>query len=314
MNNQVIIIVNPFCHQGLGWQRWLSIKENVMTLLPENTIIIVIEKGMKLKEIIFSLITNSQDNFIISAGGDGSMNYLIDALFQIPNINLDHITLGAIGLGSSNDFLKPNSQLIKGIPVRINYSSSRLAYDVGLVRYIDENNEDKVSYFIVNSSFGVTAQANFNFNNPDKILQFLKTNFTSGAILYAAISTIIRYKNIPCQIYFNGNYQDIKISNINILKIPYVSGSFHYNQEIKPNDGKLALNICMNMTKLELLFTLIQLASGKFKNTKKRTSHYVTEFNLNAKDPVAFEYDGETIKAKQVSITLLPQKINILTN
>jgi diacylglycerol kinase (ATP) len=314
MNNQVIIIVNPFCHQGLGWQRWLSIKENVMTLLPENTTTIVIEKGMKLKEILFSLIANSKENFIISAGGDGSTNYLIDALFQISNIDLDRITLGAIGLGSSNDFLKPNSLLIKGIPIRINYLSSRLAYDIGLVKYKDENNEDKLRYFIVNSSFGVTAQANFNFNNPDKILQFLKTNFTSAAILYAVISTIIRYKNIPCQIYFNGNYHDIEVSNINILKIPYVSGSIHYSQEIEPNDGKFALNIFMNMSKLELLSTLIQLASGKFKNSKKRTSHYITEFNLKAKDPVAFEYDGETIKAKQVSITLLSQKINILTN
>ncbi|HSN47982.1 MAG TPA: hypothetical protein VLR29_04405, partial [Flavobacterium sp.] len=89
---------------------------------------------------------------------------------------------------------------------------------------------------------------------------------------------------------------------------------FHYNQKIEPNDGKLALNICVNMTKLELLSTLMQLAIGKFKNTKKRTSHYVTEFNLKSKKPVAFEYDGETLKAKQVSISLLPQKINILTN
>lgn len=314
MNTQVIIIVNPFCHQGLGWQRWLSIKDDVMKLFPENTITIVIEKGMQFKEVIATLIANSNENYIISAGGDGSMNYLIHTLFQIPNVNLNKITLGAIGLGSSNDFLKPNNQLIKGIPVRINYRSSKLGYDVGLVKFNDENKEDQLRYFIVNSSFGVTAQANYNFNNPDKILKFLKLKFTSSAILYAAISTIIRYKNFPCQLYFNGNFQNIEVSNINILKIPYVSGSFHYNQEIKPNDGKLALNICMNMTKSELLYSLIQLASGKFKNNKKRTSQYVTEFTLDAVKPVVFEYDGETIKSKHVAITIHPKKIKILTN
>lgn len=314
MNNQVIIIINPFCHQGLGWQRWLSIKEDIMKLLPDNTITIVIDKDIKLKEILISLCKKSQKNYIISAGGDGSMNYLLNTLLQIPDINLDYITIGAIGLGSSNDFLKPFSQKIKNIPIRINYLGSKIAHDVGLVKYKDENNEDKIRYFIVNSSFGVTAQANFNFNNPNEILQFLKSTFTSGAILYAAISTIFRYKNIPCQIHFNGNYQNIKVSNINILKIPYVSGSFHYQQEILPNDGKLALNICMNMTKLELLSTLIQLATGKFKVNNKRISHFIADFNINSKDPLVFEYDGETIKTKHVWITLLTRKINVLTN
>lgn len=313
MNNQVIIIINPFCHQGLGWQRWLSIKEIIMKLLPENTVTIVIDKDIQLKEILIALCKKSQKNYIISAGGDGSINYILTILLQNQEIDLSNITLGAIGLGSSNDFLKPYGQSIKGIPIRITYLSNELAHDVGLVKYKDVNNEERVCYFIVNSSFGVTAQANFNFNNPDKILQFLKSKFTPGAILYAAISTIFRYKNIPCEIHFNGKNKIILVSNINILKIPYVSGSFHYKQKVSPDDGKLALNICTNMTKLELLSTLVQLATGKFKDSNKRFSHFTNDFNLESKEDIVFEYDGETVKTKQVAITLLPRKINILT-
>lgn len=314
MNNQVIIIINPYCHQGRGWQRWLSIKEDVLKILPDNTIIIVISKDIQLKEVLAPLFNKTQKNYIISAGGDGSINYILTILLQNHEIDLSNITLGAIGLGSSNDFLKPNGQSIKGIPIRINYLGNELASDVGLVKYLDENNEVKIRYFIVNSSFGVTAQANFNFNNPDKILRFLKSKFVSGAILYAAISTIFRYKNILCQIHFNEEYKTIMVSNINILKIPYVSGSFHYKQEILPDDGKLALNICLNMTKLELISTLIQLATGKFKYSNKRISCFINDFNLSSKDHFVFEYDGETIKTKQVGITLLSRKINVLTN
>jgi diacylglycerol kinase (ATP) len=310
---QVIIVINPFCHQGQGWKRWNSIKNEVLKLLPVSTIEIVLEKEMQLEQVLLPLLQTTSSTYIISAGGDGSMHYLVNFLLSYSGIDLNTITLGAIGLGSSNDFLKPFNNKINNIPVRIDISSSVKNHDVGLATYYDEYNQYKEQYFIVNASFGVTATANWNFNNPGKILKFLKSNFTGGAILYTAVTTILQHKNINCKIKFDGTEMSMNVSNINILKIPFVSGSFWYNQIINADDGELGLNICRDMNKIELLKILTRLEKGKFSTTEKTISEKIQSFQLSSANPVIFECDGETELANQVSISVMPGAIKILT-
>ncbi len=53
-------------------------------------------------------------------GGDGTVHALVEALALAPRRPpLDHLTLGAVGLGSSNDFHKPVGRRVGGVPVRL---------------------------------------------------------------------------------------------------------------------------------------------------------------------------------------------------
>lgn len=311
---QVIIIINPLCHQGHGWKRWNSIRSEVFKLLPASTVEIILEKDMRLEIVLLPLLQTATPKYILSAGGDGSMHYLLNCIFQSTTVDINTITLGAIGLGSSNDFLKPFNKKIKNIPVRINYTGASAWHDVGSAIFSDENNLVKKKFFIVNASFGVTAAGNWNFNNPGKLLQFLKSYSTGTAIIYTALKTISGYRNSSYRVQYNGSSSEIMVSNINILKIPFVSGSFHYKQPILPDDGRLGLNICMDMNKKELLHTLYQLSQGKFETGKKRIATYTMELHVSAANPVIFECDGETEKANNITLAVIPQAIKILTN
>lgn len=312
MPQQVIIIINPYCHQGRGWQRWLSVKKDVHQYFTPSLKEFVLEKGMDLCTILPGVLQTGQQNCIISAGGDGSMNYLVNTLLKSPAIDLENITLGAIGLGSSNDFLKPFDKKISNIPVRINLSGPIKKHDLGVATFYDENNQFKEQYFIVNASVGVTATANWNFNNPGKILKLLQSKFTVGAIIYTAVTTILRHKNINCHIIFNGTELDMAVSNINILKIPFVSGSFWYNQNISADDGRLRLNICRDMNKIDLLKILSNLQKGKFLPGKKTIAEVFKSLYLSSVKPLIFECDGETVMANNINISVMPKAIKIL--
>lgn len=314
MDHQVLIIINPYCHQGRGWKRWLSVKNEALQSINFPIKEHVLEKGMELNSTLPGLLQTGKNNCIISAGGDGSMHYLVNTLMKSTTVDLNNITIGAIGLGSSNDFLKPFSSMIKKIPVRIAHTGPAVLHDVGIATYYDKNNHARQKYFIVNASFGVTAAANWNFNNPGKVLQFLKSHFTEAAIMYTALQTISGYRNTHCQVQFNENKMLVPVSNINILKIPFVSGSFHYKQEVLPGDGKLGLNICVDMNKRELLNTLYQLGHGKFITGRKRISEFTTALQISSKYPVIFECDGETEKAGNINISIIPRALKILTH
>lgn len=308
----ILIIINPRCHQGIGWKRWLSVRDDVLRLLGYPVRELVIEPGIEFTAALSTPHESGRHNFIISAGGDGTMHYLVNTLMKSAATISKDTSLGSIGLGSSNDFLKPFNRMIKGIPVRIDLSGPSIKHDVGLAVYHNENNECIHQYFVVNASFGVTASANWNFNNPGSILRFLKANSTDLAISYTAITTILQHKNIHCHIKFNDTEMELALSNINIVKIPFVSGSFRYEQNVKVNDGKLGLHICRDMNKMDLLKILSQLNRGKFELGKKTITEIVKEVHLSSKNPVVFECDGETSLASNVSISVVPNAINVL--
>jgi diacylglycerol kinase (ATP) len=310
--NNGIILINPYCCQGRGWKRWLQIRDEVhrATGMPMHDI--VLEKGIQLEDVLSPALNATAATGIISAGGDGTMHYLVNYLMTGEKISLENIYVGAIGLGSSNDFLKPYGQKIKGLPVRINFQGGHISHDVGMATYSNNVAKDQKKYFIVNASFGVTATANWNFNTPGPMLKFLKKNNTGAAIVYTAISTILGYSNHTCTLSYHNNSLHVPVSNINILKIPFVSGSFFYDQPLTRDDGNLGMNACVRMSRWELLSVLRKLQKGRFPVSHKTITATVKEFHLSSEIPFIFECDGETEKADTISVYILPNALKVL--
>lgn len=308
MKAPTFIIVNPHCHQGAGWKRWKHIRSQVIEQLPDAKEIVT-ENTDALGLQLASIFNSNEESCIVSAGGDGSIHLIANAILQHEQ-PLNH-ALGAIGLGSSNDFLKPFQTFVKNVPVRIN-TNYRVAQDVGEVSYIDELGVKQKKYFIINASIGVTAEGNANFNNPGKTLKWLKKIHTDSAITYAALTSIFAYRNKPVTIRFNGKEMQMAVSNVNILKIPFVSGSLHYKQNILPDDGLLGLNICRDMKRTELIQTLMQLEKGKFIPGEKRLSTSTQKIQILSPDPIVFECDGETTESTNIEIIVKQQAINLL--
>jgi diacylglycerol kinase (ATP) len=312
MNHQSIIIINPYCHQQLGWQRWQSIKQDVLKTLVGPVKEIVVERGLDLNTSLIAQLKLGGCYCLISAGGDGSMNYMINCLLKLSLVQRENIVIGAVGLGSSNDFLKPFRRMIRGIPVRINLNGPIDSCDLGYVEYHNHKGDCQSKYFVVNASFGLTAAANYNFNHPGRVLKFLKATSTSGAIAYTAIDTIFKHQNITCSIEYDGVTMKGAVSNINILKRPYVSGSLWYRQDITADDGKLGMHICRDMNQINLLKVLLHLSKGKFVEGKKTMSRVIRSFRLAAEQPVVFECDGETELVSDIRISVVPSALKFL--
>ncbi len=305
------IIINYAANNGRAKERWIQIKKEVLNLFPADTILIPFEPPFDIEICLKDLIENQGVDIIISAGGDGSANYILNALMKIENIDLKKIILGGVGLGSSNDFIKPKKRLIQNIPVRLNFKNVKLV-DIGKLNYLQEDKQKMTRYFIANSSIGVTAEANYLFNQNTGIIGFLKNKLTDLAIIYAALKTIFTFRNYPISIEYNGVKKEMRISNLAVLKNPHVSGNFVYDQKIKPDDGKLGLNICEDMTKWELIKTLLDLSKGVFSGKIKRHTVFTKEIRIITSDFKALELDGEVFKGKHPHFSILPKTIQLL--
>ena len=305
----MLVLVNPNACQGKAVKKWEGISKLVdKKSVPSDYVRL---NGRKSAEIVAEYINKGETEFV-AAGGDGTINSMLNDIVSTANGHLKDIKIGAIGLGSSNDFHKPfdESEKVNGIYCKMDFSKLRLQ-DVCKIIYEDENGKSVSKCFLLNSGIGLTADANMLFNKPDKVLAFLKKKNTDIAIIYAALKTIFTYRNKKVRITTGNVTKNVNLTNIGIVKNPNFSGNFCYDSEYKPDNGKYNVHYCENMALPRILLTLYRLSRKKFSGYKGTTSFETDSITIESDDKFAVEFDGEVIYTKKVTYSVLPVKIKI---
>lgn len=301
----MVILLNTDCSGGKGLEKWNSIKNYML-----NTETIILQStDADLADKIKRYIANGETKFA-AAGGDGTVNYLLNKLIELTDSDQrSKIILGAIGIGSSNDFHKPFHSKTEGIPVCMDFVNS-YPRDVGVITYASDKGE-KRKYFLINSSIGITAEANNLFNEPDFLLQKLKKFNTKSAILYAAVKTMVTYKNLHSEIIVNGGSVKTSITNLGITKNPQFSGDFCYDTKASYSSGKFDVHLAHDMNKFEILKLINALTSNRFSKLIKTLSWHIDSLRVTSQNNFAVEFDGEVILTNKVEFRILNNFIKV---
>ena len=310
MSTPFAIFVNLDANNGRAAHRWAQMADAWKPLMPPDTTVILFRPPQDIAPLVSDLLAKGCSGFV-SAGGDGSANFLLNLLMQHTKEQARHLMLGGIGLGSSNDFIKPKTHFIQDLPIRLDYPNAQLV-DVGKAEWLDASGDWHTRYFIANASLGVTAEANWFFNHGDWLIQWAKHRWTNLAILYAALRTILQFKNFPVTLSLEQEILNVRLSNLAVLKTPFVSGSFHFDDPVQRDDGFLGMNACLNMRKMALVKVLIGLSKGRFKGTHDTISQAVQSLKVIAQTPVALEMDGEVFQASEVRFSVVPKAIQLM--
>ena len=248
----------------------------------------------------------------VAAGGDGTVNSLLNLLIahSTPEERAK-LALGAIGLGSSNDFYKPVDSSIS-VPTKINFESAQ-PRDVGKITFI-ENGILRTRYFLTNASVGVTASANYLFNNPNAVLKVLKAISTPAAIMYAALKTIVRHRNIETKVQMPCSGPcTVNLTNLAVLKNPNVSGDFRFPVEACYDDGRFAVCLFHNMTRRDLLHALNRLRGDGSLDEQSAVIWLADALIVTTARPLAVEFDGEVVFTNRASFKVLPRYLKVCT-
>jgi diacylglycerol kinase (ATP) len=325
----MILVINPSAAGGSGIKKWNRIERRIRATIP-FTGTFLLNGRASTGEFIRRSLQEGETQFI-AAGGDGTVNALLnELLFWATPGQRSRIQLGAIGLGSSNDFHKPCEpfSLIEGIPGKLSFQDTPLR-DVGCISF-ERDGGFLTRYFLVNASVGITAEANLLFNDPGRFLNLLKRASTPAAILFAALKTIVAYKNLPISAKGTGfPERDLQLTNLNLLKSPHVSGSFCYGARIPLDNGFLRAYLSTRMTKLELLRLMWDLSGGSFhpgdvdparattgaarasRMSPKVESFELQSMSVTSSEPFAVEYDGEVVATRFAQFSVLPRHLQV---
>jgi len=253
---------------------------------------------------------NEGEREFIAAGGDGTVNLVLNAIMTA-GLDGRKITLGAIGLGSSNDYHKPfrSENVVMDIPVKVNCRDAVLC-DLLKIAYFDSSGSRRVRFCLCNASIGVTAEANAFFNLKSRWMKVVQRVSVEAAVAMTALRTITTYHNLPCVIKIdNEGQKEVLLTNLGIVKNPHFSGSLCYDVDIQPDDGRIGVYMCFNQSFLERVATFIALYRHRFNERPKTRCEMAVDVLVKSSRVFPLEMDGEVVETNEAEFSVIQRKV-----
>lgn len=255
-----------------------------------------------------------QNPTLVALGGDGTIN---DVINSIPD--LSQVRFAFLPVGSSNDLArglkipdihkdKKQTQNIKNI---VN-GKVRRKLDVGQVKYDDTGDR---RLFAISSGIGFDAAVCEDSQHSHFKTFFNKINFgklTYGAVALKKLATAPRTR---AKIILDDK-RVIKLKQLIMaafMNTPYEGGGFKFAPDAKADSGKLNLAAMGDMNLLQILPKMPGAYFGHYYHYKGVHHAMAKKIQIVLDKPLWVHTDGEVKrKSKSITITCLPQKLNLI--
>jgi diacylglycerol kinase family enzyme len=301
----MIILLNKYSNNGGGLQKWKHVRTQLERkyIGQDYTLVSEFEGFYKRLRAEFE----RGERILIAAGGDGTVNFLLNCIMKLKKNEQREIVFGAIGLGSSNDFHKPfaeNRYLNGNVPFKLDYDNAT-QHNIAQVDFQDEHQKWQRKYFIINCSIGIIAYANHLFNSKEIVINFLKPKWVLGTIWYAGLKAVFHFPNIPATINVGDEGFKTKVTNLSVFISPHFSGNFRYDFDVSNQDDCLGAALCERMGLLARLKTFLSLAKARFSHLPGTRVWKTPGIEICLDSPTPLELDGEVYLARKINVNLL---------
>jgi YegS/Rv2252/BmrU family lipid kinase len=298
-------IINPNAGNGKGKKDWERIsnlcKKKNICVLPEFS-----ESKGHAAELTREAINSGYRN-IISVGGDGTLNEVINGVFTQNQCSPKEVVIGLIPVGTGNDWGR-----MFGIPlvyegaVNVIKDKRQMLHDIGIVSYMSDNVQHK-RYFINIAGVGFESIVVRKTNK-----QKDKGRSNTAIYFYNLLSSLISYRNVEADIIIDGNKIAGKIFSINVGNGRYCGGGMRQTPDALPDDGLLDITVIREMGRIEIIKSLKLLYDGTILSHPKVDGYRAKNLRVESRSLLYAEADGESLGHTPVEFSILPSAINIV--
>lgn len=300
-----LVIVNPNAGKGKGLRDWHLIAEFLKRKHISFTVKFTESKGHAV--ILTQEGLNNGCRNIITVGGDGTLNEVINGIFTDLSCPPTDILLALIPVGTGNDWGR-----MFGIPLDYEKAAGIISegrvmlHDIGMVTYF-EGAEKKLRYFINIAGLGFESDVVRRTN-------YQKEKGYGGKAIYFfnLLMSLLSYKNTSAEICVDGEKTSAEVFSINVGNGKYCGGGMRQTPNALPDDGLLDVTVINGIGKIEIIRNLKILYDGSILSHPKIDGYKCRNLKVSSDSIIWVEADGESLGHTPAEFSLLPAAINIV--
>lgn len=304
-HKEYIIIVNPNAGKCRGGKDWNLISSLLAGEGLHFDVRFTERKGHAI--ILAAEAVNKGYRKIITVGGDGTLNEVVNGVFMNTSCHTTEVSLGIIPVGTGNDWGK-----MFGIPndyagaIKIISEGKTMLHDAGHIDYF-EGSGKKERYFINIAGVGFESAVVQRTNHQ-------KERGHSGKLiyLYNLLVTLFAYRYRKVTFTIDSEKMKARIFSINIGNGRYCGGGMRQTPNALPDDGLLDITVISGMGKLEIIRNLKILYNGKILEHPKISGYRCKTFSIDSETPVYTEADGEMLGHTPATFSIIPASLKMI--
>lgn len=300
-----LVLVNPNAGNGKGKKDW----DRISALLKEEDLPFTVKFTERKGHAIILTLEGITAGFrkIITVGGDGTLNEVVNGVFSNDTCPTNDISLALIPVGTGNDWGR-----MFGIPldyekaIKIIRDNKLMLHDIGLVSYYEGTGKKK-RYFINIAGLGFESVVVRRTN-----IQKERGRSGKAIYFYNLLMSLLSYKNTKAEIIIDGEKINADVFSINIGNGRYCGGGMRQTPNALPDDGVLDVTIINGMGKFEIIRNLKILYDGTILNHSKIDGYKGKNIKVSSDSVIYTEADGESLGHTPVEFSIIPASINIV--
>lgn len=262
-------------------------------------------------EIAKHLVNNGVRNILVF-GGDGTLNEVVNGIFQSEVSDKSSISLALVPYGTGNDWarfwkLKKSRKNLKFFFTAL-LSGEKHLIDVGRVKATDTT--ENTYYFLNALGAGFDAKV-------VKYASWIKNHFFGGAWVYslAVFLAIIKHRsytmNIRCE------EKEVFVEPIYTMSIGngcFTGGGLKQTPDAVPTDGFFHSIVVKQLSFLHIVRAAKYLFTGRLLEHPCVFSHKLKNFSCQSEKKIDVEIDGVQLPAcKRFQVTIIPSALTFVT-
>lgn len=307
------LIINPGSKNGRSKKNI----EKIISGLQKNNIDFEYKTTEKLNDAYeYSKSANEKSfDVIIAAGGDGSINQVINGFYDQNGKRISKALFGVIYTGTSPDFCKSHN-----IPIKIEEAIQTIKKEkyksvkIGQIKLSKskDNNDFHTKYFACCANIGLGAMLAEKANSGIRKIfgDFLGTFLSLLSILFV-------YKKSSFQVFIDNKREHIyNLYNLSIGKTHYIASGIKVNNDLEKNNKNFYLLTVQNLNFFNTIGVINKIYSGKkIKNNNSVKLSYCNEIDI-LKNSInhEVEFDGDPAGYLPCSIKEADDPLNLICN
>lgn len=237
---------------------------------------------------------------VIAAGGDGTINTTINALWKTQS----PARLGVLPLGTGNDFCRS-----LGIPLDP-YEALRVIVS-GIARAIDLGTID---FGHGEQRFGNVAAG----GNADRMKELVTDEMKSqwGALCYVrgAIAALADLQGFTTRVTIDGQpHDELALWNIVVANGQFSGGGMPVAPGASVDDGWLDVVAVLDGTPIDVATLAANFVLGNFLEHENVRHWRARRVQIASQPPMKFSLDGETIESDHYDFRIVPRALRVMT-